>query len=287
MKNIKKYFKPKWYILVPFILIILSFINKYEICYFVNDLILNPLNLEFIDGNGILARISFFAVITATSILFFTNSLTRDWKFILVYSISMLGWLISWKSPFSEGKKLSIVLNKNQNWYYNDFAPISVSSLSNVGYLIPESHRENQNFISFSRDSIFITQKINAGVTDLFYQIAEKYSLEGNKIQVLPSSIKLTCSFKGLNDIKYMKNINNSKDFSYLSQLPNISNENKEKIKDQINSNFLFLNLGKMNFYIADVNNRGGDYNFDCFYFNSNKELYYTKFSEAGYFHQK
>jgi hypothetical protein len=271
---------------VPIIIIILALLNKYEICYYVNDLILTPLNLEFIDCNGILGRIFFFILANTAFIVIFNNSISKDWKLILLYLIGMVGWIISWKSPFSEGKKPSVVLNNNRNWYYNDFVPVSESSQSGIGYIIPESHKENQNFISFSRDSIFITQKINAGLTDLFYQISEKYSLEGNKIQLTSTSIKVNSSLKGIKDIKFIKIINNPMDISYLSLFPTISNEIKEKIKKQINSNFLFQNLGKMNFYIADVNNRGGDYTFDCFYFKSNKELYYTKFCEVGYFHQ-
>lgn len=110
--------------------------------------------------------------------------------------------------------------------------------------------------------------------------------MEGNKIQVSSISIKVNCRFVGIKELIDISNIDDCKEFSYLSQFPNISNENKDKIKEVIQNNFLFQNLGKMNFYIADVNNRGGDYSFNCFYFNPSKELYYTKFSEEGFFNQ-
>lgn len=270
--------------MIPLTLIIFTFLYKNKICHFINDQLLSPLNLEFIDDFGIMARIIYFSIIMTAGLYLY--NLSKDWKVLIIGSIAIIGWIISWKSPFSEGKEMTSIFKKNKNWYYNDFAPIGECIRSNVGCLIPESHRENQNYISFSQDSIFITQKIKTEGIEFFYQIAEKFSLKGNKIIVPSHSIRVSCRFIGIGEYIALTNIDDLMDFSYLRQFPTVSNESEKIIKKVVCDNFLFQNLGNMNFYISDVNNRGGDYNFDCFYFSTNKELYYTKFSEDGYFNQ-
>lgn len=111
MDIIKNVLKPYWSILISLIIIIFTFTYKNQICYLINDQILNHLNLEFIDDIGILFRIIYFSAITAIALYLYNFS--RDWKILLIYSIAIIGWVFTWKSPFSEGKELSIILKKN------------------------------------------------------------------------------------------------------------------------------------------------------------------------------
>jgi len=294
MKKISILFKvfDKKYVIIPCGLITLFFlfIYKNQCSYYLNEYMLNSLRLQPFDGAGIFF-LSFPFILFLTYIFSFAkfkDGINNKIIVIPIFLIIFLGWIYAWTSPFSESKNISNILKRNVNWYYNDFTVIEKSNRSNVGTMIPPLLREDlsktQNYIFFSKDSIFLEHTIGLKEIEFKYQIADKYKLYNNKIQFALDSVKVFFKIKDSNDYFFISNVKNITDFSYINQFPSITKENKEKIKNEIKNNYLFKKNGKVSFYISDVNNRGGGFNFDCFIYDKNKELFYTKFCVEGYF---
>ncbi len=272
-------------ILLGIILLAFIVIYKSELSYFINKQILNKFSLEPIDQIGTALRLFYLLATTIAIFLIWKNSPKPS--ILIIYAIMLVCWLYSWKSPFSEGKDISIIYKKDTKWYYNDFRPIGECVRSNVGWMFPIGQRDMQNFLLFENDSLHVIQNIKFNLMEFTFDMSNKIYTEGKYIQFATSSIKATVKFRGLDDEILLANINNINDFSYLNQFPSLTQEEKRKIETTIGNNFLLQYRGDISIFIADVNNRGGDgYSFDCFLYDHQRHLYYSKFSEEGYFNQ-
>jgi hypothetical protein len=272
-------------ILLGIILLAFIVIYKSELSYFINKQILNKFSLEPIDQIGTSLRL--FYLLATTIAIFLIWKTSPKLSILIIYAVMLVCWLYTWTSPFSEGKDISIIYQKNTKWYYNDFKPIGDCVRSNVGWMFPIGQRDLQNFILFENDSLHVIQNIKFNLIEFTFDMSSKIYSEGKNIQFQTSPIRATVKFSGLDDEIFLTNINNINDFSYLDQFPSLSQADKTKIETTIGNNFLFQYRGDIAIFIADVNNRGGDgYSFDCLLYDHQRRLFYAKFSEDGYFNQ-
>jgi hypothetical protein len=277
------------------ITILLLFLYKSQCSYYINEYLLNKLGLEFCESMetfGRLLYILIFIFIFINAIL--TNKVNDiDYRGIIVLSIFFGIWIYSWTSPFSEGKSLSNIYKRNNTkWYYSNFNPIEKSIRSNVGIMTPSSLYDDlsqtQNYIFFKSDSIFLERTIGLNQIEFKIQIKDKFILENNKIQFNLKSKNIYYKIKDFNEYYLLSNSTDIYNFSFLNQFPSITKEDKEKIKNEINNYYFFKETGKVSFYISDINNRGeSGYMFDCYYYDREKRLFYSKFSQEGYFNQR
>ena len=279
---------------VIFITILILFLYKSQCSYYINEYILNKLGLEFCESWETFGRLLYtliFIFIFINAIL--TNKLNEiNYKGIILFTIFFLGWIFTWTSPFSEGKSLSNIYKRNNiKWYYYDFTPIENSIRSNIGTMVPASLDEEisqtQNYLFFSKDSVFLEKKIGLNEIEFKIQIKDKFILENNKIQFELKSKNIYYKIKDFNEYYLLSKNIDINNFSFLNEFPSLTKEDKEKIKNEINNYYFFQKTGKVSFYISDVNNRGeSGYLFDCYYYDQDKRLFYTKFMEDGYFNQ-